>query len=163
MDIIVSEEVDAEYLELIQDILDDREFRKLIRYRQHFKTTRFMHSLNVSYISWKLARKFRCDSQMAARAGLLHDFCLYDFKEKRPGEGLQAFHHPKVAAHNSTQHFHVTDKERSAILSHMFPLGPLPRSREAWLITCADKFCAALEVFELPFALAKPGLVTCVA
>lgn len=41
----------------------------------------------------------------------------------------------------------------------MFPLGPLPTSKEAWLITCADKICATMELFQLHIALAKPGRV----
>ena len=137
MDITVSEDIDSEFLEVVRDILEDREFKKLNCFRQHLKTTRFMHSLNVSYISWCLARRFRCDARAAARAGLL----------------------PKVAAYNSTNHFNISEKEANAILSHMFPLGPLPTSKEAWLITCADKICATMELFQLHIALAKPGRV----
>ena len=69
MDITVSEDIDSEFLEVVRDILEDREFKKLNCFRQHLKTTRFMHSLNVSYISWCLARRFRCDARAAARAG----------------------------------------------------------------------------------------------
>ena len=159
MDITVSEDIDSEFLEVVRDILEDREFKKLNSFRQHLKTTRFMHSLNVSYISWCLARRFRCDARAAARAGLLHDFFLYDFRDKQPTRELQAFYHPKVAAYNSTNHFNISEKEANAILSHMFPLGPLPTSKEAWLITCADKICATMELFQLHIALAKPGRV----
>ena len=48
MDITLSEEIDPEFLEIVQCILDDAEFKKLNYYKQHLKTTRFMHSLNVS-------------------------------------------------------------------------------------------------------------------
>ena len=77
MDITVSSDIDSEYLSLIQNILDDPEFKKLGLYTQHLKTTRLMHSINVSYISWMIARKFGLDECAAARAGLLHDFFLY--------------------------------------------------------------------------------------
>ena len=117
-----------------------------------------MHSLNVSYISWLIARKLGWDAQTAARAGLLHDFCVYDFKDKLPKGEIQAYYHPRVAASTSERHFLISDKERQAILSHMFPLGPLPESREAWLISLADKLCAisgnrmmhALQIFYCP-------------
>ena len=155
MDITVSDDLAAEFLGLVQHILDDSEFRKLALYRQHFQTTRFMHSLNVSYLSWLTARKLGLDEQVAARAGLLHDFCLYDFKEKLPKGEFQAFYHPKVAAKTSDEHFLLYDKERQAILSHMFPLGPMPRSAEAWVISCMDKLCAVTEACRCRIALAR--------
>lgn len=70
MEITVADDISAEYRGLVQSILDNPEFKKLQRYKQHFQTTRFMHSLNVSYISWLIARKLGWDAQTAARAGL---------------------------------------------------------------------------------------------
>ena len=51
--------------------------------------------------------------------------------------------------------FDVTDRELDAILSHMFPLGPLPRNREAWIISFADKACAIAEGCHIAIALAR--------
>ena len=67
----------------------------------------------------------------------------------------QAFYHPKAAAENSATHFDMTDRELDAILSHMFPLGPLPRNREAWIISFADKACAIAEGCHIAIALAR--------
>ena len=108
-----------------------------------------------AYISWLIARKLGWDAQTAARAGLLHDFCVYDFKDKLPKGEIQAYYHPRVAASTSERHFLISDKERQAILSHMFPLGPLPESREAWLISLADKLCAISEFCCFRIALAR--------
>ncbi len=155
MEITVADDISAEYRGLVQSILDNPEFKKLQRYKQHFQTTRFMHSLNVSYISWLIARKLGWDAQTAARAGLLHNFCVYDFKDKLPKGEIQAYYHPRVAASTSERHFLISDKERQAILSHMFPLGPLPESREAWLISLADKLCAISEFCCFRIALAR--------
>lgn len=155
MEITVADDISAEYRGLVQSILDNPEFKKLQRYKQHFQTTRFMHSLNVSYISWLIARKLGWDAKTAARAGLLHDFCVYDFKDKLPKGEIQAYYHPRVAASTSERHFLISDKERQAILSHMFPLGPLPESREAWLISLADKLCAISEFCCFRIALAR--------
>ena len=91
MDITLSEDIDAEYLEDVADILTNKEFLALNSYRHHVATTRLMHSINVSYISWLTAKKLGCDAQAAARAGLLHDFFLYDPREGRPSRELQAF------------------------------------------------------------------------
>lgn len=155
MDITVSDDIEAEFISLVQNILNDSEFRKLTLYTQHLKTTRFMHSVNVAYLSWVVARRFGWDARVAARAGLLHDFCLYDFRKKLPKGQYQAFHHPKVAAQTSAERFDLYEKEQQAILSHMFPLGPLPRSREAWVISCIDKLCAITEACRFNIALAR--------
>lgn len=163
MDITVSDDIEAEFLALVQCILDDKEFKKLNLYKQHLQTTRFMHSLNVSYISWLVAKKFGWDASVAARAGLLHDFCVYDFKDKLPKGERQAFYHPRVAAETSSERFILHEKERQAILSHMFPLGPLPKSREAWVISFADKVCAVTEACRLHIALARRNRVVITA
>ncbi len=160
MDITVSDDISAEFLGLVQTILEDEEFCKLTRYRQHYQTTRFMHSLNVSYLSWRTAKKLGLDERVAARAGLLHDFCVYDFKDKLPKGQIQAFYHPKIAAKTSEERFTLYEKERQAILSHMFPLGPVPKSREAWVISCMDKFCACTEFLQVRVALARRNRVT---
>lgn len=159
MDIKVAEDISSEYLEIVSDILADEEFRKLSGYIQHVRTTRLIHSLNVSYLSWKMARKLSCDERVAARAGLLHDFFLYRFSDPKPVKEFQAFYHPKVAARNSAIRFDISRKEELAILSHMFPLGPVPTSKEAWIISCADKFCATVELCCLPVGFAKEGRI----
>ena len=56
MDITVSDEVSQEYHELVKNILCNREFLKLSLYTHHQWTTRLMHSINVSYLSWFIAR-----------------------------------------------------------------------------------------------------------
>lgn len=163
MDISVSEDIDAEFLEDVECILKDSEFKKLSGYIQHKNTTRLMHSINVSYISWVIAKKMGCDARMAARAGILHDFCLFDFDRKSTSGEAQVFHHPKAAAKKSQEHFDVSEKEQQAILAHMFPLGPLPSSKEAWIITCADKFCACVERFHIEVALARRSRIVVVS
>lgn len=159
MDITLSEDINADYLKDVRDILANEEFLTLNLFRHHYATTRLMHSLNVSYISWILARKLGCNTQAAARAGLLHDFFLYDPRTCKPDDEPLCIHHPKVAAKNSQQTFGITEKEHKAILTHMFPLGPMPRSREAWIISAADKICACVEVCHIAIALARKGRV----
>ena len=135
MDITVSDEVSQEYHALVNNILCNREFLKLSLYTHHQWTTRLMHSINVSYLSWFIARKLGCDEKAAARAGLLHDFCPYDFRAETPTGEHQAFYHPKAAAENSAT--------------------PLPRNREAWIISFADKACAIAEGCHIAIALAR--------
>lgn len=159
MDIQFSEEISEGYLSAVEHILRNEEFLSLCLYSHHQWTNRLMHSVNVSYISWKMAKRFGCDEKVAARAGLLHDFCPYDFSEKTPTGEHQAFFHPKAAAKKSLQIFDISKREEDAILTHMFPLGPVPKNSEAWIITLADKVCAALELCHIAVALARRNRV----
>ena len=159
MDIKVSEEVSPAYLGAVEDILTNEEFLRLNLYSHHQWTTRLMHSINVSYLSWMIEKKLGADERTAARAGLLHDFCPYDFNEKTPTGEHQAFYHPKAAAENSLQNFDISEREVSAILTHMFPLGPIPKNKEAWIISFADKACAMTEGCHIAIALARRNRV----
>ena len=78
--------IEPGYIKEVKDILENREFMQLGAFSHHQSTSRLMHSINVSYISWHIARKLGCDARMAARAGLLHDFCLYDFRESEQSD-----------------------------------------------------------------------------
>lgn len=155
----MSEEIPKNYLAEVEYIFADLEFLSLSRFAHHHWTNRLMHSVNVSYLSWMIAKKLRCDEKAAARAGLLHDFCPYDFTQKTPTGEHQAFYHPKAAASNCMQKFELSQRELDAILTHMFPLGPVPRNKEAWIITLADKICAIMELCHIAIALARRNRV----
>lgn len=163
MDIRLSDEISSAYVKEVKHILENEMFLSLSGYKHHYWTNRLMHSVNVSYLSWKIAKIFGCDEKAAARAGLLHDFCPYDFHKGTPTGEKQAFYHPKEAARNSGEVFDITEEERQAILTHMFPLGPMPRNREAWIITLSDKICAVFEVCNIAVALARRGRVVVLA
>lgn len=159
MEIQLSEEISPDYLAEVRHIFEDEDFLSLSQFVHHQWTNRLMHSVNVSYLSWIIARKLRCDASAAARAGLLHDFCPYEFSKGTPTGEWQAFFHPKEAAKNSRRKFEMSQRELDAILTHMFPLGPVPKNKEAWIITCVDKFCAVLEGCHVAFALARKNRV----
>lgn len=135
----------SEFLKEIEDILSTEAFLEIRKYHHHNHTDRLKHSIHVSYFAWKLAEKFRCDRTLAARTGLLHDFCPYDFAERTPTGEHQAFYHPKAAVENSRKYFSITKKEESVIATHMFPVGPIPRYKEAWIVIAADKICTIAE------------------
>ena len=70
------------------------------------------------------------------------------------------FFHPKAAANNGVKYFNISNKEREAILSHIYPLGPLPKSREAWIISLIDKVCTTTELCNIAIALASKGPIS---
>ena len=62
MDIQLSDEVSQAYLSEVEDIRKNKRISfSLSLYEHHQWTNRLMHSINVSYISWKLAKKLGCD------------------------------------------------------------------------------------------------------
>ena len=141
----------AAFLACVGPLLDSAEVNSMKQWRHHFSITCYEHSLFVSYMAFRLARKFRWDYRAAARAGLLHDLYLYDPADGSAHPGNQCLDHPEFALRNAAALCpDLTDSERNAIVSHMFPLAVhLPRSRVAVAVNLADKFCATLEVARL--------------
>lgn len=50
------------------------------------------------------------------------------------------------AARRANRLFGLDERQRSAITSHMFPLAPVPRNSEGWVLTLADKLVASREM-----------------
>ena len=139
----------GDYLSCVSDLLDDENVLRLRDFRHHIGTTRFQHSLNVSYYNYLLCRFLRLDAKSAARAGLLHDLFFYDRKthEKTKDEGSHISQHPKIAFLNASEMFSINELEGDMIANHMWPAtARLPRHRETFVITFVDKFCAVAEV-----------------
>lgn len=140
-------EYPKEFIYLIKDLLINEKVQKLNGFCQHCATTRLKHCLNVAYLSWKMAKKFNGDQRSAARAGVLHDLFWYDWRTKKTPQ-LHAFYHPRLALRNAEKLTTLNDIERDAIKKHMWPLfWGMPRYRESYFITMADKYCALAEFF----------------
>ncbi|MCR0316347.1 HD domain-containing protein [[Clostridium] innocuum] len=134
------------FQEMTADILSDSDFQKLDYYSQHLHTSRLEHSCRVAYYSFRIARFLNRDTCSAARAGLLHDFYLYDKKQDIIYENHLSLH-PKISLANSIARFNLTPQEKDAILNHMWPLTPNPpKSDIGWIVTIADKVAAAAEM-----------------
>lgn len=141
-----------EYCSIVQDILDNETVQEMKKYRQHYNTSTFDHCLEVSYISFKICKKLNLDYKSMARAAMLHDLFLYDWRKSQREieiEGLHAFVHPKIALKNASKIFDLNEKEKDIIVKHMWPvtLFSLPKYKESFIITLVDKYCALHESF----------------
>ena len=135
------------YLDCVSDLLTTQQVASMKQWKHHFSVTTYDHSLFVSYMAFRLARRWKCDYRMAARMGLLHDLYLYDSHDPSAHPGNQCFDHPVAALENARALLSLTPKEENIIVSHMWPLAKtMPRSREALIVNLADKVCATLEV-----------------
>ena len=119
-------------------------------YRQHYQTSTFEHCFNVSLLNYKICKKIGLDYKAAARAGMVHDLFLYDWRKSSKNlDGLHAFVHPQIAAKNASELFTLTDKEKDIIVNHMWPVTffHFPKYRESFIITLTDKYSAIQESF----------------
>lgn len=152
------------FQEITADIVAYPLFQNLKNCPHHGKqNSLFDHSVDTAYCAFRLARYFGLSEERVravTRAAMLHDFFLYDWRDPahrrymRQYRGLQrlrrmhAFTHGILAARRAGRRFELDDRQRSAIISHMFPLAPLPRNSEAWILTLADKVVASREMSE---------------
>lgn len=133
-----------------EEILRSDSFRSELGFIQHGVINCYEHSLAVTYVSVWLAKKVwhnRVDMKSIVRAGLLHDYFLYDWHEDAVWHSLHGYHHARRAMQNARRDFNINKKEQQIIYRHMFPLNitRLPFFREAVIVCLADKICALTE------------------
>lgn len=136
---MINIEKDMEYKNIVNHILNNNKFNE-IKKIEHHGTSRFEHSLKVSYYSYKIAKCLKLDSDEVARGGLLHDFFLSDEDRTTKDRVISTFVHPKKAVENAEEQFSISDKERDIIKTHMFPVNlSLPKYTESWIVNFVDK------------------------
>ena len=131
------------------------------QYRQHYDVSTYEHCMSVAYINYKICKKLKLNYVAAARAGMLHDLFLYDWRDERPHEkwsDYHAFKHPKIALENARKVCKLSEKEEDIILKHMWPVTiSLPKYKESYVITISDKYSAILE--GLRYYLKKQSII----
>lgn len=139
-----------EFYNIISDLIKNPKVKEMQNYRQHYTTNCYEHCLKVAYYSYLLCKKYNLDYTSAARAGMLHDLFLYDWRKKNPDrKGLHGFRHPRIALNNALEIYDLNKKEQDIILKHMWPLTIiLPKYKESYIISCVDKYCAITESIE---------------
>lgn len=145
------------------DILEHPLFQDTRRMIHHgVDNSVYDHSVATAQTAYRLACTLGLGEQeiiSVTRAALLHDFFGYDWHDEwfrrflrhyrgvRRLTHMHAFVHGTLAAKRASRYFALTDRQRDAIAAHMFPLAPkMPRSREAWILTAADKIVASREM-----------------
>jgi HD superfamily phosphodiesterase len=67
-------ELHKNILDIIGEIINDEEFKKLKNHRHHVFFNRYEHLINASVISYKMAKLFKADIRTCTLAGVLHDY-----------------------------------------------------------------------------------------
>ena len=152
MDIVVKTALqDMSYISLVQDILENKQYKQLGYCTHHTHLTRLVHCIHVSYSCYLKAKKIKyAYIRELVRGALLHDFFLYDYRTEKgiKKHWLHGLFHPKASLIEAERQFKLNDIERNLILTHMFPLSfHIPRTRASWLVIFYDKYWAIKEKF----------------
>lgn len=139
-----------EFEEIIQDLLEDPDVLSMQDLPQHSKEVNCLeHSLYVAYLTFLFCRRWKLDYVEATRAALLHDFALVNWEESDMGV-KRLWKHPEIALENATAKYELSAMQQDIIVKHMWPLTrPLPRHKESFVVSTADKFCALMEMSHL--------------
>ncbi|MGN0131935.1 MAG: HD domain-containing protein [Lachnospiraceae bacterium] len=126
--------------------------QELKKYPNHKISNLYDHSSRVAICAYHLAKRMHLDvnEKSLAKGAMLHDFYLYHARGNRDISVKEHwFGHPMTALENAEKEFQLTELEKNIITSHMWPLTFLhfPKSREALLVSLADKICAFGEMF----------------
>lgn len=134
---------DKEYMDIVSPYLSNIKVQTLKNIPHHESSNRLEHSVKVSYLCYKICKKFKLNYKSAAKAGILHDLYfnrineMTGFKDKFK---LFSNRHPVDALMNARSLFELSKLEENMILSHMWPVSKfVPKHKESFLLGCADK------------------------
>ena len=140
---------DRDYIKIIFDLINQEKVQKMRLYRQHYNVNCFEHCLFVSYNTYLICKKHSLDYISAARAGMVHDLFLYDWRKRENGrKGLHALTHGRTAYEQASTFLNLNDKEKDMIIKHMWPVTlAIPKYKETFIMTFVDKYFAVAEAF----------------
>lgn len=141
----------------IQDILtgyaDTKEALLMKNFCQHGCVSTYDHVMFVTRTSYAINRQFHLNADVKSLVigAFLHDFYLYDWHDNDASHRWHGFSHARTALKNASALFSLTKKEQDIIVHHMWPLNltAVPRSREAFIVCLADKYCSTLETLTM--------------
>lgn len=127
----------------IADLLDHPKVVET-RHHLHHSISKHDHLLRSVRFSYRLAQMLGADERVCTRAALIHDI------DSRYGT-LST--HGAIAARWAAEQGE-SDEVCRAIISHMYPFGPPPTSREAWVLVLADKAASLGDIKQFVAGLA---------
>ena len=138
----ILEERRKELEEIYQSFLHDEKIAKMKEISMHRGSNCYIHSFKVAKLAIKRAlRHKRGDLYVILVGSILHDYYLYDWRVDRSRMKKHMSSHPYTAANNAMRDFHISDKVKKVIESHMWPvnISEFPKTKEARIISNADK------------------------
>lgn len=116
---------------IVHDLLDHPKVIET-RHHMHHSIPKHDHLLRSARYSYRLAPMLGADQRICVRAAILHDL------DSRLGTLTT---HGAIAARLAAD-LGESEAVCAAIVSHMYPLGPAPTTREGWVLVVADKLAS---------------------
>ncbi len=138
---------DSAFMAKVAPIIATEAFQRL-KLTQHHNDSVYDHTLRVAYQAWRMGKRWKADEEPLLRGALFHDLYFHDWREKEHIIN-HGWTHPYIALGNAKKHFSpVSAHEANIISSHMWPFNIKnpPKSREALILSLADKMVASGEV-----------------
>ena len=141
--------------ETLKDYLHNPIVEQMKNYKAHGKKDVYTHCIDVAKMAYQLNDKFSLNADLNTLliGALLHDFYLYDWHDAPINTKLFEMHgytHAKIAKENAVKYFDIDEDVQKVIECHMWPLTlrSFPNSKEAFIVSVADKICALKETFK---------------
>ena len=137
---------------IYQTFLNDERILKMKEIPMHRGSNCYEHSFKVAKRairnSLRLFRK-NIDLEVVLIGAILHDYYLYDWRSDRSLRKGHAKNHERIASENASRDFDIPMEIKKVIESHMWPFNIkcFPNTREARIVSLADKSVASLEAF----------------
>lgn len=163
-----------EWFSIVKEILENEEFQKRRLFLHHENESVWSHSIKVSFLSFKMAKKLKINTYNVSVGGLLHDFYIKAWQYTKELEYLDekyrerfinsnkkflkkhGVYHPIEALENSRIYFnnYLNERVEDIIVKHMFPLSlftkyKFPKYKESILITIIDKYASLNILFHI--------------
>ena len=106
------------------------------RDHMHHSIPKYDHLMRSVTFSYRLAPVLRADRQICMRAAILHDI---------DSRYWTLTTHGRIAARWAAA-LGECEGVCTAIESHMYPFGPAPKTREAWVLVVADKLASLTDL-----------------
>lgn len=137
---------------IYQTFLNDDRILRMKEIPMHRGSNCYIHSFRVAKKAIKNAiRLFKknIDLEVVLIGAILHDYYLYDWRANREYRKGHAKNHEKIASENASRDFDVPLEIKKVIESHMWPfsINSFPHTREAKVVSFADKSVATMEAF----------------
>lgn len=143
-------------MDSLNPILLNQHVRQMRLFVQHGDTSCYSHSLRVARYTYKVCKLLGLDSQSAVRGAMLHDFFLYNWRDRDMTAHQHLISHPHAALEMASREFDLNDMEKDIIMTHMWPVtNELPSYWESHIVSLMDKVSATVEAVEYSWRIVK--------
>ncbi len=153
-------DMEIEFAEIARSIINNPQILSLREIAHHRDKSRFDHVMEVAWLSFVAAKRFKLDISAVVRGALLHDLFYYDWMNPEEAPQWHAFVHPFIALRNAKKFYSLSQKEEDIIKKHMWPLTVIPPFHaESLIVALADTYYGAkdyiLSVRPVKFIMGK--------